>query len=38
MNTLQFNTLTTNLNSLEKKNPNGTRLIHINQYNTDEQN
>ena len=31
----KFNTLKTNLNSLEKKIPDATTLIHINQYNTD---
>ena len=34
----RFNTLKTNANSLEKKIPDPTTLIHINQYNTDKQN
>ena len=34
----KFNTLKTKVNSLEKKIPDATTLIHINQYNTDEQN
>ena len=38
MNTLQFNMRKANVNSLEKKNPDATRLIHINQYNRDKQN
>ena len=33
----KFNTLKTKVNNLEKKNPNATTLIHINQYNTDKQ-
>ena len=37
MNT-KFNTLKTKVNSSEKKIPNATTLIHINQYNTDKQN
>ena len=32
------NTLKTKVNSLEKKIPDATTLIHINQYNTDKQN
>ena len=31
----KFNTLKTKVNSLEKKIPDATTLIHINQYNTD---
>ena len=34
----KFNTLKTEVNSLEKKIPDATTLIHINQYNTDKQN
>ena len=34
----KFNTLKTKLNNLEKKIPDATTLIHINQYNTDKQN
>ena len=34
----KFNTLKTNVNSLQKKIPGATTLIHINQYNTDKQN
>ena len=34
----KLNTLKTNANSLEKKIPDVTTLIHINQYNTDKQN
>ena len=34
----KFNTLKTKVNSLEKKIPDATILIHINQYNTDKQN
>ena len=34
----KFNTLKTKVNSLEKKIPVTTALIHINQYNTDKQN
>ena len=34
----KFNTLKTKVNSLEKKIPDATTLIHINQYNTDKQN
>ena len=34
----KFNMLKTKLNSLEKKIPDATTLIHINQYNTDKQN
>ena len=33
----KFNTLTTKVNSLEKKIPDATTLIYINQYNTDKQ-
>ena len=32
-----LNTLKANVNSLEKKIPDATALIHINQYNTDKQ-
>ena len=34
----KFNTLKAEVNNLEKKTPDGTTLIHINQYNTDKQN
>ena len=34
----KFNTLKTKVNNLEKKIPDATTLIHINQYNTDKQN
>ena len=34
----KFNTLKTKVNSLEKKIPDATTLIHINQCNTDKQN
>ena len=34
----KFNTLKTKVNILEKKIPDATILIHINQYNTDKQN
>ena len=34
----KFNTLKTKVNNLENKVPDGTTLIHINQYNTDKQN
>ena len=34
----KFNTLKTKVNSLEKKIPDATTLIHINPYNTDKQN
>ena len=34
----KFNTLNTKVNKLDKKIPNATTLIHINQYNTDKQN
>ena len=34
----KFNTLKTKVNNLEKKIPNATTLIHINQCNTDKQN
>ena len=33
----KFNTLKTKVNNLEKKIPDGTILIHINQYNADKQ-
>ena len=33
-----FNTLRIKVDKLDKKTPNGTTLIHINQYNTDKQN
>ena len=33
----KFNTLKTKVNKLDKKIPEGTTLIHINQYNTDTQ-
>ena len=33
----KFNTLKTKVNNLEKKIPDATTLIHINQYNTDNQ-
>ena len=33
-----FNTLKKKVNSLEKKIPDATTLIHINQYNTDKHN
>ena len=33
-----FNTLKANVNNLDNKNPDGTNLIHINQYNTEKQN
>ena len=32
----KFNTLKTNINNLEKKIPEATTLIYINQYNTDK--
>ena len=35
---LKLNTLKTKVNYLEKKIPDATTLIHINQYNTDKQN
>ena len=35
---LNFNTLKTKANNLEKEIPEATTLIHINQYNTDKQN
>ena len=35
---MQNFTLKTKVNNLDKKIPNGTALIHINQYNTDKQN
>ena len=34
----KFNTQKTKVNNLEKKFPDATTLIHINQYNTDKQN
>ena len=34
----KYNILKTKVNNLEKKNPDATALIHINQYNTDKQN
>ena len=34
----KYNTLKTKVNYLDKKIPDATTLIHINQYNTDEQN
>ena len=34
----KFNSLKTTVNNLEKKIPDATTLIHINQYNTDKQN
>ena len=34
----KFNTLKTKVNDLDKKIPDATPLIHINQYNTDKQN
>ena len=34
----KFNTLKTKVNNLEKKIPDATTLIHINQYNTNKQN
>ena len=34
----KFNTLKTKVNTLEKKIPDATTLIHINQYSTDKQN
>ena len=34
----KFNTSNAKVNNLEKKIPDATNLIHINQYNTDEQN
>ena len=33
----KFNTLKTKVNNLEKKIPDGTTLIPVNQYNTDKQ-
>ena len=35
---IKFNTLKEKVNNLEKKVPDATTLIHINQYNTDKQN
>ena len=37
-NNTKFNTLKTKVNNLEKKIPDATTLIHINQYNTGKQN
>ena len=34
----KFNTLKTKVNNLENKAPDGTTLVHINQYNGDKQN
>ena len=34
----KLNTLKAKVNTLEKKTPDATTLIHINQYNTDKQN
>ena len=34
----KFNTLKTKVNNLEKKIPDATALMHINQYNTDKRN
>ena len=34
----KFNTLKTKVSSLEKKIPDATTLVYINQYNTDKQN
>ena len=34
----KFNTLKAKVNNLDKKIPDATTLIHINQYNTDKQN
>ena len=34
----KLNTVKTKVNNLEKKIPDGTTLIYINQYNTDKQN
>ena len=34
----EFNTLKAKVNNLDKKIPDATTLIHINQYNTDKQN
>ena len=38
VNNTKFNTLKTKVNSLERKIPDATTLIHINQYKTDKQN
>ena len=38
LKTTKFNTLKTEVNDLDKKIPDTTSLIHINQYNTDKQN
>ena len=38
LKTQKFNILKTKLNSLEKKIPDATTLIYLNQYNTDKQN
>ena len=35
---IKFNTLKTKVNNLERKIPDATTIIHINQYNTDKQN
>ena len=35
---MKFNTLKTTVNNLDKKVPDETTLIHINQYNTGKQN
>ena len=37
-NNKKFNTLKTKVNKFDKKIPDATTLIHINQYNTDKQN
>ena len=37
LKTQKFNTLKTKVNNLEKKIPDATTLIHINQCNTDKQ-
>ena len=34
----KYSKVNTKINNLEKKIPNATTLIHINQYNTDKQN
>ena len=34
----KFNTLKTKVNSLEKRLPDATKLLHANQYNTDKEN
>ena len=38
LKTAKIKTLKTKVNSLERKTPDATTLIHINQYNTDKQN